>query len=362
MTQRISIVIVARNEEAKIAECIRAANEAAAEIGGAEIIVADSASTDRTVAIALQLGATVVRLRPDWELSASAGRHVGTDFASSEFILFVDADTIVHRGFLTRALAEFASDAKLAGVCGHLDDANEGHDELLVFEDRSATATNVEWMRGGCCFYRRAAILEVGSFNPYLLAEEEAEIGIRLTRAGWKLRMIPVPMAVHTRCTEDLSGKSIFTHLRRLAFSGRFGGTTRTLGYAIKNGYGWQFCRLRMPTVIFFGIWLVLLIFLAVVPSYALHVAGFYAGLLGFVAILFKKRSIKRAVLFLLAKFMYMINLIGGISKVRFTPTEAYPLDYEVLRSDAATIAVSPRPVQAERAHNGNPEMGFSYE
>lgn len=362
MNERVSIVIVARNEEAKIADCIRSANEAAAEIGGADVIVADSASTDRTAAISLQLGATVVRLRPDWELSASAGRHIGTNFSQSEFILFVDADTIVRKGFMSRALAEFAAEKRLAGVCGYLDDANEGHDELLVFEERPSVATNISWMRGGCCFYRRSAILDVGSFNPYLLAEEEAEIGIRLTRAGWKLRMIPVPMAVHTRCTEDLSGKSIFTHLTRLAFAGRFGGTTRTLGYALRNGYGWQFCRLRMATVIFFGIWISMLVLLEAIPSHALHIAGLYAAFLGFVAILLKKGSIKRTLLFFVAKFMYMINLMGGITKVRFTPTEEYPLDYEVLRSDASTVAMSQGATSVKGIGARNPEMGFSYE
>lgn len=333
MNSKVSIVIVARNEEAKIAECLKAAYEAVAEIGGAEMIVADSASTDKTAEIALEMGAKVLRLKPDWELSASAGRHLGTHYAKGEFILFIDADTLVYEGFLAPALAAFEQNEKLAGVCGFLDDSTEGTDELLSFEDRFEVVTDIKWMRGGCCFYRREAILDVGSFNPYLLAEEEADIGLRLTRAGWKLQMLPVPMAVHTRCTEDLSGKSIFTHLSRSLFSGRFGGTTRTVGYAFKNGYGLEFCRLRMPTAVFFAVWLSLILILTILPAYFLHVAAFYVFFLGFVIIRIKKGSVKKTLLFFLTKMMYYINLVLGIPKLKFTPTKNYPLDVEILES-----------------------------
>jgi glycosyltransferase involved in cell wall biosynthesis len=362
MDSKVSIVIVARNEEAKIAACIRAAHEAAAEIGGAEIIVADSASTDQTVAIALQLGATVARLKPEWELSASAGRHVGTHYAAGEFVLFVDADTLVYTGFLSEAINELESDPRIAGVCGYLDDANDGRDEWFVVEDRPTIGSDIQWMRGGCCLYRGSAVVEVGSFNPYLVTEEEAEIGIRLTRAGWRLRMIPVQMAVHTRCTADLNAASIFTHLRQVASSGRMGGITRTLGYAIKNGYGLQFCRLRMMTVIAFGIWLMSLIFLAVFPSNAFHIAGIVAALFGFVTIWLKKGSLERTVLFLVVKVVYLINLTIGLAKVRFTPTGDYPLDCEVLKGDAPTTEISTESAPATRPNSETPGIEFSFE
>ena len=336
MSSKVSIIIVARNEEAKIAACLEAARRAAAEIGGAEIILADSASSDATAGIALEKGAKVLRLKPHWELSASAGRYIGTHYATGDFILFIDADTLVYSGFLPPALAAMKANEKLAGVCGFLDDANENSEEILVFEERSEKVTDVKWLRGGCCFYRRRAVLEAGSFNPYLLAEEEADIGLRLTRAGWQLQRLPVPMAVHTRCTEELSGKSIFTHLSRSLFSGRFGGTTRTVGYAFKNGYGLEFCRLRMPTAVFFAVWLSLILLLTVLPTHLLHIAAFYVFFLGFVIILLKKGSFKKTILFFLAKAMYYINLVAGIAKLRFTPTGNYPLDVDILEKSSA--------------------------
>ena len=361
MNSKVSIVIVARNEEAKIAECIKAAEEAASEIGGAEMIVADSASTDKTAEIALKVGAKVLRLKPDWELSASAGRHIGTHYATGEYILFIDADTLVYEGFLVPASAALTRDEKLAGVCGFLDDANERTDELLVFEDRFEAATDIKWMRGGCCFYRRKAILEVGSFNPYLLTEEEADIGLRLTRAGWKLQMLPVPMAVHTRCTEDLSGKSILRHLSRNLFAGRFGGTTRTVGYAFKNGYGLAFCRLRMPTAIFFVLWFCLILATLVIPLGGLsYIAAFYIFFLGLVAIFFKKGNVPKTFLFFVLKLIYLLNLLLGIPKLKFTSVKNYPINVEILENRIAKDVSSLDSHKAFPAYGSNlPNQSF---
>ncbi len=334
MDNKVSIIIVARNEESEIAACIKAAQAAAGEIGGAEIIVSDSASTDKTADIALEMGAKVLRLKPEWELSASAGRYIGTHYAKGDYLLFIDADTLVYRGFLPQAIELLNSNKKLAGVSGHLDDTEKRSQKILVLEDRFEKIRNTNWLRGGCCFYRRSAVLEVGSFNPYLLTEEEADIGLRLTRAGWNLQMLPIPMAVHTRCTEDLSIGSIFSHLTRNLFSGRFGGTMRTVGYAFKNGYGLQFCWLRMPTMIFFAVWFLMTALLALLPTSFLHVISLGFFLLGFLIILLKKRSITKTLLFFLAKLMYFVNLILGIPKLKFTATESYPLDVEIIENE----------------------------
>lgn len=341
MNSKVSIIIIARNEEENIAECLTSALVSASEIGGAELLLADSASNDRTAEIALEKGAKVLRLKPDWELSASAGRHIGTHYATGEYILFIDADTLVYKDFLSKAVAALDENPKLAGVCGFLDDANEGSEDVLVFEDRSEKLKEIKWMRGGCCFYRRTAILEVGSFNPYLLTEEEADIGLRLERGGWKLQMLPIPMAVHTRCTEDLSGKSILKHISRSIFSGRFGGTTRTLGYAFKNGYGFKFCRLRMPTAVFFAIWIFMVVGLASLSLPVFQIAALVLIFLGFVLTRIAKGNVKKTFLFFIAKSIYCINLLAGILKLKFTPTSEYPLDVDILENKKIKAAIS---------------------
>ncbi len=85
MNEKVSIVIIGRNEERSIGKCLSAALSAAEQIGGAEIIFVDSASTDNTVSIVQSYGVRVLSLKPEWKLTPSAGRFVGSHYAQGDF-------------------------------------------------------------------------------------------------------------------------------------------------------------------------------------------------------------------------------------------------------------------------------------
>lgn len=81
----VSVLILTRNEEKHIRDCIESCLPVADEV-----IVIDDGSTDQTVAIAETLGAKVVQhaLAQDW----AQQRMFAISQASCEWILFVDAD------------------------------------------------------------------------------------------------------------------------------------------------------------------------------------------------------------------------------------------------------------------------------
>ncbi|MFN0279684.1 MAG: glycosyltransferase family 2 protein [Pyrinomonadaceae bacterium] len=86
---KISAVIIAGNEEEKIADAIRSVEWAD------EVLVIDSESTDRTCEIAESLGARVIiRLWPGF----SAQKQFGTEAASFDWILSLDADERISPG------------------------------------------------------------------------------------------------------------------------------------------------------------------------------------------------------------------------------------------------------------------------
>ncbi len=83
----ISAYIRAKNEERMIGEVIRATQQVVGEV-----VVVDSGSTDRTIEIAHELGARVVKV--PW-LGGGKQKRLGEDAARHHWLLDLDADEIV---------------------------------------------------------------------------------------------------------------------------------------------------------------------------------------------------------------------------------------------------------------------------
>lgn len=84
-TARLTLCMIVRNEEERLAECLESARAAVDEI-----VVVDTGSTDGTVAIAEQYGATMGTF--DWCDDFSAARNVSLQLATGDWILWLDAD------------------------------------------------------------------------------------------------------------------------------------------------------------------------------------------------------------------------------------------------------------------------------
>ncbi len=87
----VTVVIIAKNEEKKIARCLESVRWAD------EVIVVDGYSDDKTVDIARSSGARVVR--HGFTGSFADDRNAGMDAASNEWVLQLDADDVVTEEF-----------------------------------------------------------------------------------------------------------------------------------------------------------------------------------------------------------------------------------------------------------------------
>lgn len=85
-TSSVSTVIIARNAEDKIGDCLKSVQWAD------EILVVDNASIDKTADISKKFGAKVIAASEKLALNYSALRTLGLKEAKQDWILYVDAD------------------------------------------------------------------------------------------------------------------------------------------------------------------------------------------------------------------------------------------------------------------------------
>ena len=83
--QRISLCMIVKDEEEMLPRCLESVRGAVDEI-----IVVDTGSSDRSVDIAREYGASVVEFA--WCEDFAAARNAGLERASGDWILFLDAD------------------------------------------------------------------------------------------------------------------------------------------------------------------------------------------------------------------------------------------------------------------------------
>jgi tetratricopeptide (TPR) repeat protein len=92
---RVSLCMIARDEERLLPECLARARDAVDEI-----VLVDTGSKDRTVAIAEGSGARVLHV--PWDDDFSAPRNAGLSAATGDWVLVLDADEFLQPGAAAR--------------------------------------------------------------------------------------------------------------------------------------------------------------------------------------------------------------------------------------------------------------------
>ena len=159
------IIIKAYNEQDNIARAIESALAAAQPYGG-EVILADSASTDRTLEIAARYPITVVRLGHPERRCCGLGPQLGFQHSSGDYVYILDGDMQLDASFIPKAIACMEREADVAGVGGEVRETRAPNTEFrgrinrlnrLVVDKKVA----IDRLNGGA-LYRRAALVEAG--------------------------------------------------------------------------------------------------------------------------------------------------------------------------------------------------------
>ena len=110
----ISVIIPVKNAEHYLPQCLTSLNNLNYPKDKYEVIVSDSASTDRTKEIAISMGAKLIEASGP---SVCAGRNSGFKVARGAIIAFSDADCVMDKNWLFNAVKYF-DDQKVVCVGG----------------------------------------------------------------------------------------------------------------------------------------------------------------------------------------------------------------------------------------------------
>jgi len=197
-SNKVSIIIKALNEERHIAKCIESSIEAIKQVGGGEVILVDSISTDKTVEIAMRYPIKIIQLKHKWMRRCGVGPQIGYLYSRYDYIYVLDGDMTIDKYFLKKAMP-YLDNPEVAGVGGIIEEQTLSN---ILFRKRKRYA-NVEKVSevkllemGG--LYKRSVIEKVGYLtNPYLYSYEEADFGYRATTIGYKFLRLNVPGVKH---------------------------------------------------------------------------------------------------------------------------------------------------------------------
>jgi glycosyltransferase involved in cell wall biosynthesis len=333
----VTIVIKALNEERHIATAIKSAVAALTDMRG-EIILADSASTDRTVEIAAQYPIKIVSLSSIADRSCGAGVQLGYQYSSGRYVCLIDGDMRLHKPFLPAAIEFLEAHPQFAGVGGVIVECETGNLEYV----KRASAADPDRLPGEVnrldCggVYRREALAATGYMGDRNLhGGEELELGARLRALGWRLARIDVPAIDHHGHSGDP-----YTLLRRRWVTGFAFSTGEILrGTFGKRAFPLVLHKLRWELFLFAAVhawWLTLIaaLFLVRGPiAAALTVAAL--ALLPFVAMSLRCRSVGLGVYSVTAWNVYAAGLWPGLLRRRVDPARWIPST--VLRDAAPT-------------------------
>jgi glycosyltransferase involved in cell wall biosynthesis len=199
----LSLVIPAHDEEQTLGRTLTALKEAVQRADvPAEIIVVDDASTDATAEVARRDGAEVVRVE---HRQIAATRNAGARAARGDWLVFVDADTIVPAETLRAAIGALRRGVVGGGCRVDFEGPMPLYARLFLF----IASPVYRWLglAAGCfLFCTRNAFDAVGGFDEELYASEEVTMSRSLRRHG---RFVVLRESVVT------SGRKLRTHTAR---------------------------------------------------------------------------------------------------------------------------------------------------
>jgi glycosyltransferase involved in cell wall biosynthesis len=204
----VTFVIPARNEESNIESCLRGISDQDYPKDLYEIIVADGHSGDRTAEIARSLGAIVIN---NDKAIQSAGRNIGAANAKGKLVAFIDADIVLEKEWLKKAVTQFR-DPGVAAV-GNFPEIAAGSnwiEKAWFFHVKNKyaekTPISADWLASANIIFDKAIFDRIGGFDESMRYGEDVDISFRALRYGYEMKLVPELESTHLQYETSLGG------------------------------------------------------------------------------------------------------------------------------------------------------------
>ncbi len=202
---QVSVYIPCFNNRGTLAEVIASVRQQTVDVD--EIVVVDDASADGSPEVARAAGARVVIQSSN--LGRGPARHRGMDETSAPFVVCCDATNVLPPDFVSRGLA-WMERPEIAAAYGRISQRPGGNAVIRwrgrhLFKTgapRNPAAEAATFATYGA-IVRRSAVQAVGNYDASLRHTEDAELGTRLLRGGWKIICDP-ELAVYSVAKNSL--------------------------------------------------------------------------------------------------------------------------------------------------------------
>lgn len=178
----ITVIVPTLNEEKSIESCLKSIRSQDTS-HDYEIIVSDSGSRDRTTEIAEKYVDKIVASRK----GIAPARNTGAEHARGDFLVFIDADTIIPKNYLEKVMEKFTADPGLLAFSAGFTFSNR--DNRLIFIEKIINSyfvfrgmVGLAILPGFNTAIRRHVFESAGGFRDVPI--EDGEFAFRLRKLG----------------------------------------------------------------------------------------------------------------------------------------------------------------------------------
>lgn len=239
-----------------------------------EIIVVDNASTDDSLSLISKSFPQVRAITLSENSGFAKAANYGAKASFGQYLLFLNNDIEIKPDSLAKLITFLASHPDYALVApavfnpdGSFQlsfgfDLNFFSEFFLKYLARkyyafiyrffpSKMARDIDWASGVACLIQRQPFLEIGGFDErYFLYVEDADLGLRLRRAGYKIRYLPEAQIIHHRgavasqyprlaLVEAKKGQLLYYALHNRPLSFRWLKRYLLIQFCLKNFLAW---------------------------------------------------------------------------------------------------------------------------